>query len=61
MDNERCENCEYYSNLECDFEKGKGLKKSHCCLYFVLTERERYVIEVRPNDRCEVFARRADE
>lgn len=55
---ERCENCEYYCDLEHNFQKGVGFEKSHCCLYFVLTERERYVVETAPNSMCEGFKRR---
>lgn len=37
-----------------------GIKRSkfedkHCCLMFVKTENEPYVLEVTPNDRCEMF------
>lgn len=29
--------------------------KSHCCLMFVKTENEPYVLEVKPYDMCEMF------
>lgn len=60
-ENERCADCAFYSILKHNFTRGKGFEYSHCCVFFPLTERKGYVIEVSPNDRCEVFARRADE
>lgn len=60
METERCENCAFYSELTHNFKLGTGFEKSHCCVYFVCRQQEGYAIEVHPNDRCEVFARRAD-
>lgn len=57
---ERCENCAYYCKLEHKFS-GFGYVESHCCLYFVLAEKERHIVEVFANDRCEVFKRRAND
>ena len=52
---ERCENCVYFCNLEHKFTKAGGFQISHCCLYFVLAEKERHIVEVFANDRCECF------
>lgn len=58
MENERCENCAFYSVLRHNFKVGTGFEYSHCCVMFPMTERKGYVIEVTPNGMCECFARR---
>ena len=57
---ERCENCAYCYTLEHIYQK-VGLETSQCCLYFVLAEKEKLVVETFANDRCECFKRRADD
>lgn len=32
--------------------------ETHCCLMFVKTENEPYVLEVEPTDMCEMFTER---
>ena len=36
-------------------EKRSQWDETHCCLMFVKTEGEPYVLEVVPDDRCEMF------
>ena len=57
---ERCVDCDYCSILKHNFKVGEGFEKSYCCVAFPLTEHAGYVVEVTPNDRCEMFCRRAD-
>ena len=54
MEIARCENCEFYCKLEHKFS-GFGYVESHCCLYFVLAEKDKVVVETFANDRCECF------
>ena len=61
MENERCENCTFYSILQHNFKTGVGFERSNCCVLFPITESAGYVVEVSPNDRCEMFTRRAED
>jgi hypothetical protein len=58
MADERCEDCAYYADLSHNFAVHKGFEQSHCCVAFVCTENTGYVVEVSPDDRCEMFARK---
>lgn len=41
-------------------KKGSLFEKTHCCLMFVKTENEPYVLEIGPFDMCEMFTERKD-
>lgn len=56
-ENDICENCKFFSELEHNFEVEEGFDHSYCCTLFA---NENYVIEVAPNDRCEEFTARED-
>ena len=36
-------------------KSGRKFDETHCCLMFVKTENEPYVLEVEPTDICEMF------
>ena len=41
-------------------KNGSRFDETHCCLMFVKTENEPYVLEVEPTDMCEMFAEREE-
>lgn len=58
MKDECCNNCRYFALLEHNFKRGNGFEKSNCCLMFPFVFKEMAVVEVLPDDRCEMFVRR---
>lgn len=63
---ECCANCKFYAELKISKRVVSGLvvgknrsrfDETHCCLMFVKTENEPYVLEVEPNDMCEMYDR----
>lgn len=46
---DKCENCKFYAELK---QPDKGFKYSNACLLFA---RDKYVQEVEPESKCEMF------
>lgn len=54
---ERCENCQYFTQLKHNFKVGIGYESSNCCTVFAKGT-DGFVVETTPNDMCECFKRR---
>ena len=51
---EKCYKCKYYRQLKHNYEKYVGYEYSKCCVV-VADKPDSYVVEVNPNDCCEMF------
>ena len=49
-----CEKCKYFRVLKHNFETGKGFELSHACVLYA-EDSESFIIEVVPQDMCEMF------
>lgn len=65
MKDGKCSECLFYHRLKHNFIKGKGYIESKCCTVWVDYDLEHpdtikssFVLEVHPDDFCEMFQRR---
>lgn len=52
-----CHKCKFYRELKHNFKQNIGYEISHACLLFA-DENDAYVVQVSPDDMCEMFVER---
>lgn len=60
---EKCSNCQYYHMLKHNRVVGKRYEVSHCCdalLHIDKKDAHTFIIEVSPDDMCELYKERTD-
>ena len=51
---ERCKNCNWFTQLKHNFSVGNGYESSNCCIAFA-NEKDGFIVETTENDMCEMF------
>ena len=61
----KCSNCKYYHKLKHSFKQGMGFTETACCIVLTrcdedVDEFDSFVVEVEPDDMCEMFTEREE-